>query len=124
MSIIKFTETHEWVRLEADGSATVGITDFAQEQLGDIVFIQLPPIGKHFQRGSEVAMIESVKAAGEIKLPVSGSILEVNSALDTEPALANSAPLDQGWFFRINVEHPDELNALMDEAAYQQLITI
>lgn len=124
MSALKFTETHEWVRLEHDGIVTIGITDFAQQQLGDIVYVQLPSVGERFQFGDEVAMIESVKAAGDVKLPVSGTVLEINEALDAEPALVNVAPQDKGWFFRLQVETPHELERLLDEADYQRLIAI
>ncbi|RXZ44942.1 glycine cleavage system protein GcvH [Crenobacter cavernae] len=122
MSEIKFTESHEWLRSEADGVATVGITGFAQEQLGDIVFVQLPKVGEHFSAGDEAATIESVKAAGEIKIPVAGTIVEVNAALEGEPSLVNDAPLADGWFFKVKLDDAGELDGLLNEAAYQQLV--
>ncbi|KZE32808.1 glycine cleavage system protein GcvH [Crenobacter luteus] len=122
MSDIKFTDSHEWLRLSDDGSATVGITGFAQEQLGDIVFVQLPKVGERFAAGDEAATIESVKAAGEIKIPVSGTVVEVNAALEDEPSRVNDAPLTDGWFFRVKLDDAGELDALMNEVAYQQLV--
>jgi glycine cleavage system H protein len=119
MSTIKYTESHEWQRLEADGSATVGITDFAQQQLGDIVYVALPETGASFGQDEEAATVESVKAAGEIKLPVSGTVLAVNEALNEAPNLVNEAPEGDGWFLRIQVESPEQLDGLMDQAAYQ-----
>jgi glycine cleavage system H protein len=119
MSTIKYTESHEWLRLEADGSATVGITDFAQQQLGDIVYVALPETGASFGQDEEAATVESVKAAGEIKLPVSGTVLAVNEALNEAPNLVNEAPEGDGWFLRIQVESPEQLDGLMDQAAYQ-----
>lgn len=119
MSTIKYTESHEWLRLEADGSAIVGITDFAQQQLGDIVYVALPETGASFGQDEEAATVESVKAAGEIKLPVSGTVLAVNEALNEAPNLVNEAPEGDGWFLRIQVESPEQLDGLMDEAAYQ-----
>ncbi|AXK39490.1 glycine cleavage system protein GcvH [Crenobacter cavernae] len=122
MSDIKFTESHEWLRSEADGTATVGITGFAQEQLGDIVFVQLPKVGERFAAGDEAATIESVKAAGEIKIPVAGTIVEVNAALEGEPSLVNDAPLSDGWFFKVKLDDAEELAGLLTETAYQQLV--
>lgn len=122
MSEIKYTESHEWLRLEADGSVTVGITDFAQQQLGDIVFVQLPAVGDHIAAGSEAATIESVKAAGEIKMPVSGTILEINGALAGEPSLINDAPQSKGWFFRAQLDDVATLDSLLDEAGYQTFV--
>jgi glycine cleavage system H protein len=119
MSTIKYTESHEWLRLEADGSAIVGITDFAQQQLGDIVYVALPETGASFGQDEEAATVESVKAAGEIKLPVAGTVLAVNEALNDAPNLVNEAPEGDGWFLRIQVESPEQLDGLMDEAAYQ-----
>ncbi|WP_024301623.1 glycine cleavage system protein GcvH [Pseudogulbenkiania sp. MAI-1] len=122
MSQVRFTESHEWLRLERDGSVTVGITDFAQQQLGDIVFVQLPNVGDEFAADSEAATIESVKAAGEITMPLAGSVLEVNPALQTEPSLINHAPQTDGWIFRIKLDDASALDGLLDETGYRQLL--
>ncbi|MGU7782150.1 glycine cleavage system protein GcvH [Burkholderia sp. PU8-34] len=122
MSEIKYTESHEWLRLEADGSATVGITDHAQSQLGDLVYVALPGEGRAFSRDEEAAAVESVKAAGEVKMPVSGTVLEVNASLADEPSLVNEAAESDGWFFRMRIDHPEQLDGLMDGAAYRAYI--
>ena len=122
MSTIKFTPEHEWLRIEADGLVTVGITDFAQGHLGDLVFIQLPEVGKDMNKGEEAAVIESVKTAGEINMPADGSIVEVNALLADEPGKVNDDPLGEGWFFKMKVANPDALNAFMDDAAYSAYI--
>lgn len=119
MSALRMTEDHEWIRMEADGTALVGITDFAQDQLGDIVFVELPEVGRKVKQGEDVAVIESVKAAAECKAPVSGTVVEVNSALSDEPAAVNRDPLAAGWFFKLKVDDPRQLDALMDEATYK-----
>lgn len=118
MSTTRFTADHEWLRPEHDGTVTVGITDYAQNQLGDVVFVQLPEPGQHLHAGEEAAVIESVKAAGGISLPLAGTVIETNSALSDLPGLVNSAPQDEGWFFRLRLDTPEELASLMDEAAY------
>lgn len=117
MSDLRYTEDHEWIRVEGD-IGTVGISQFAQEQLGDVVFVDLPAIGKSVSPGDEAAVIESVKAASELYAPVSGDIVEVNSALGETPELVNSDPTGEGWFIKIKLSNADELQALMDEAAY------
>jgi glycine cleavage system H protein len=122
MSTLRFTEDHEWLRLEADGTATVGITKFAQEQLGDLVFVDLPEVGESFSAGDEAAIIESVKAAGEIKMPVDGTIVEVNKLLSDEPSKVNEDPQGAGWFFRISLGDASAMDSLLDEAAYASLI--
>jgi len=122
MSDIKFTEDHEWLRLENDGSVTVGITDYAQEQLGDIVYIELPEAGTHFDAGKEMAVVESVKAAGDVKVPVAGEVVEVNILLADEPELVNSDPMGDGWFLKISPEDIEELDELMDENEYHEYI--
>ena len=122
MTAIRFTKDHEWVRAEADGACTVGITDFAQEQLGDVVYVELPAIGKHFGQGEDACVIESVKAAAELKQPLSGEVLAVNGALAEHPELVNSDPYGAGWFIKIKPSAPAELAALMDEAAYQRYL--
>lgn len=122
MSELKYTEDHEWLRLEADGSVTVGITDYAQDSLGDVVYVELPEAGRTVAAGEEVAVIESVKAAGEIKLPLAGTITAVNGALAEQPELVNSDPLGEGWFLRLQPDDASALDGLMDEAAYNQSI--
>jgi glycine cleavage system H protein len=119
---IRYTEDHEWLRPEADGSVVVGITDHAQQQLGDMVFVQLPEVGKHFAAGEEAAVIESVKAAGEIKAPLAGTVTEVNSALVDTPNAVNEDPMGAGWFIKFKLDNPDELAGLMDEAAYAKFV--
>ncbi|WP_426152006.1 glycine cleavage system protein GcvH [Pseudomonas sp. DC3000-4b1] len=121
MSALRFTREHEWLRVEADGSVTVGITDFAQEALGDLVFVQLPDTGDHLA-DAEVAVLESVKAASSINMPLGGTIVEVNQALGDRPELVNSAPLGDGWFFRFIPANAAQLDGLLDQAAYDQLI--
>jgi glycine cleavage system H protein len=118
MSGRKYTEDHEWLDIDGD-VATVGITDFAQEQLGDVVFVELPDIGKSFARGDEAAVVESVKAAAEVYAPVSGEIVEVNAALDADPSLVNASATDKGWFVKIRLSDTSELDGLMDEDAYK-----
>lgn len=113
----RFTKDHEYIRL--DGSTgTVGITSYAQEQLGDIVFVELPAVGKKVKQGDEVAVVESVKAASEIYAPVSGTVLAINEALNDDPGLVNQDPAGSGWMFTIAVDTPAELATLMDDAAY------
>ena len=117
MSDLKYTPDHEWVSADGD-VATVGISSFAQEQLGDVVFVDLPDAGKTMASGDEAAVIESVKAASELYAPVSGEVVEVNSALNDAPELVNSDPTGEGWFIKIRLSDAGELDALMDEAAY------
>lgn len=121
MSTLKFTEDHEWLRVDGD-VATVGITDFAQNALGDIVFVQLPDVGASFPAGDEAVVIESVKAAGGIKMPLAGTVVEVNAALVEAPATVNEDPLGAGWFIRIRLDDPSALSTLLDQAAYDKLI--
>lgn len=122
MSELKYTEDHEWVRRENDGSVTIGITDHAQEQLGDIVFVELPAVGKHLAAGEEAVVIESVKAAAEINMPVSGEVLAVNEALNDVPETVNRDPLEAGWFLKIRPDSLDDLAGLLDLAAYEKLV--
>lgn len=114
----KYTEDHEWVKLEADDIVVIGITNHAQEQLGDIVFVELPEIGAEFSQGDDISVIESVKAASELKAPVSGNIVAVNEALSDEPNIVNDDPVDAGWFCRLKLSNPAELDSLLDEDAY------
>ncbi|HHK74086.1 MAG TPA: glycine cleavage system protein GcvH [Rhizobiales bacterium] len=121
MSDTKYTEDHEYVRVDGD-VATVGITDFAQGQLGDVVFVELPEVGATFEKGEDAAVVESVKAASEIYAPVSGEIVEVNSALEDEPTGVNSDPMGKGWFMKIKLSNASELDGLMDEDAYKAFV--
>ena len=117
----KFTKDHEWVSLDGD-IATVGITAYAQEQLGDVVFVEVPESGRQVAQGDDAAVVESVKAASEVYAPVSGEIVEGNEALNDNPALVNEAPDSEGWFFRMKLTNSDELDGLMDEAAYADYV--
>ncbi len=121
MSELRFTAEHEWLRLEADGQVTVGITEYAQEALGDVVFVQLPEL-QAYEQGAEVAALESVKAASNIVMPLDGDVLEINEALNDSPELVNEDPLGKGWFFRMRLADNAVLADLMDRAAYEALI--
>ncbi|GGE34747.1 glycine cleavage system H protein [Agaricicola taiwanensis] len=118
MSTLRYTKDHEYVRVEGD-VAVVGITDFAQSQLGDVVYVELPAAGKKVTKGGEAAVVESVKAASEVYAPVSGEVVEINSELEGTPALVNEDPLGKGWFLKIRLSDASELEGLMDEAAYK-----
>lgn len=118
---LRFTNDHEWIRLEGGNAGTVGITPFAQEQLGDIVFVELPKVGRKVKQGEEVAVIESVKAAADCKAPVSGTIIAVNTALDDDPATVNRDALGAGWFFKLELDQPAQLDGLLDQSAYQAI---
>jgi len=117
---IHYTEDHEWLNVEGD-SATVGITHHAQDALGDVVFVDLPEIGKRFDQKEIAGVVESVKAAADVYMPVSGEVTEVNEALRADPSLANSDPLGAGWFFKVRLSDPAQLDALMDGTAYGKL---
>jgi len=121
MATIKYTKEHEWVRVEGD-IGTVGITDHAQQQLGDLVFVELPAVGTKVARGDEAAVVDSVKAASEVYAPVGGEVVEVNAALGDDPAKINADAMGGGWFFKIRIANPKELDALLDEASYQDLV--
>lgn len=116
-----FSKDHEWVEVDGD-SATIGITDYAQGQLGDVVFVELPDEGRVLEAGKEAAVVESVKAASEVYAPVSGTVTQTNQALADDPSLANSAPEGDGWFFRLTLSDPGELDSLMDAAAYKAFV--
>jgi glycine cleavage system H protein len=116
-----FTKDHEWIRVDGD-TATIGISNHAQEQLGDIVFVEVPDGGRRVSKGQEAAVVESVKAASDVYAPVSGEVTEGNQALADDPALINSDPEGQGWFFKLKLDNPSELDGLMDEAAYREWI--
>ena len=113
-----FTDEHEWIDLEGD-TATVGITDFAQGQLGDIVFVELPEVGIMVEKSKDAAVVESVKAASDVYAPLSGEVVEVNEGLEDDPALVNSSPEEDGWFFKMTVSDKSELEGLMDDKAYK-----
>ena len=116
-----FTEDHEWIAVEGD-SATVGITDYAQAQLGDVVFVEVPAAGSLVSKGKEAAVVESVKAASDVYAPVSGEVIEGNAALEADPALVNTSPEGEGWFFKLTLSNEGELAGLMDEAAYKAFV--
>jgi len=116
-----FTQDHEWISVEGD-SATVGITDYAQAQLGDVVFVEVPPAGTQVAKGKEAAVVESVKAASDVYAPVSGTVTEANSELEADPSLVNSSPEGSGWFFKLTLSDPGELEGLMDETAYKAFV--
>ncbi len=116
-----FTKDHEWIDVDGD-SATVGITDYAQSQLGDIVFAEVPAAGTVLKKGGDAAVVESVKAASDVYAPVSGTVTQGNAALDADPALANSDPEGTGWFFKLTLSDPGELDGLMNDAAYQAFV--
>ena len=118
---VYFTKDHEWVRVDG-GTATVGISDYAQSQLGDVVFVENPPVGSPLTKGKEAAVVESVKAASEVYAPISGEVVETNPDLEGEPALVNTAAEDAGWFFRMTVKDEGELADLMDEATYRGFV--
>jgi len=118
---VKYTSEHEWIRIEGD-TATVGITFYAQEQLGDVVFVELPDADTSADQGSEVAVVESVKAASDIYAPVTGTIIESNEELSDRPELVNEDPENDGWFFKMQLSDPTELDDLLDEADYQAFI--
>jgi glycine cleavage system H protein len=117
---IRFTKDHEYIRVEGS-SAVIGITNYAQEQLGDIVFVELPSLGKVLKQGDEAAVVESVKAASEIYCPASGTVTAVNSALGSQPGLVNSDSEGAGWMFKLTLSSPAELDGLLDEAAYAEI---
>ena len=119
MTTLKYTRAHEWVRLEDDGTLTMGISQFAQEQLGDVVFVELPQAGKHVKAGDNVVMVESVKSAGEIKAPVNGAVTAVNERLSKQPELINSDALGEGWLYKMRPDSTAELDGLLDTAGYE-----
>ncbi|MEE9265753.1 MAG: glycine cleavage system protein GcvH [Gammaproteobacteria bacterium] len=120
MSAVRFTKDHEWILMQDDGVGVIGITDYAQDQLGELVYVELPEIDKELGAGSDAVVIESVKAAGEVKAPVSGTVVEVNEALADEPEKVNNDPMGDGWFIKIKITDTSELDNLMDEDAYKE----
>ena len=119
---IKYSEDHEWVDAKEDDLVVIGITDFAQEQLGDLVYVELPEVGDECTKGENISVIESVKAASDLVAPVSGSIIEVNSRLEDEPELVTEDSMGEGWFIKVKLSDPAELDELMDEEAYNSFI--
>ena len=118
-SNFKFLESHEWARAEEDGTVTVGISDHAQELLGDIVFVELPEVGKEISQSADVAIVESVKAASDVYSPISGEVTEVNEALNDNPEIINASPYEDGWFFKIKPQDISEMEKLLDAGAYE-----
>lgn len=121
MSGLKYSKDHEWVRVEGD-VGTVGISDYAQEQLGDVVYVELPEVGRTVAQNEEAAVVESVKAASEVYAPVSGEVVEANQALEDDPSLVNGDPTGEGWFLKLRLSAPGELDGLMDDAAYADYV--
>jgi glycine cleavage system H protein len=119
--MLKFTEEHEWLKIEGD-VATVGITEHAAEQLGDLVYVELPEVGASFAKGDNAATVESVKAASDVYCPLDGEIVEINEAITADPSLVNSDPMGAGWFFKLKLVNPAAVKDLMDEAAYKEMI--
>ena len=117
-----FTKDHEWIEVDGD-AATVGITDYAQSQLGDVVFVEVPEAGRQLAQGGEAAVVESVKAASDVYAPVSGTVTEGNAALSDTPDLVNTSPEADGWFFKLTLSNPSELDGLMDEGAYKEFVS-
>lgn len=115
---LKYVASHEWLRLEADGSVTVGITDHAQELLGDVVYVELPQVGKTYSQGEQAGVVESVKAASDVYSPIDGEVLAINEELEAAPEQANTAPYAEGWFFRIKPSNAADLDKLLDATAY------
>ncbi len=122
MAELRYSEEHEWVRVEGD-IAVIGISDYAQEQLGDVVFVELPEQGRSVAKGEEAAVVESVKAASEVYAPVSGEVVEVNEPLADDPGLVNREPTAGGWFIKVRMTDPGEVEALLDEAAYDNFVS-
>jgi glycine cleavage system H protein len=119
--VLKFSKEHEWVRVEGD-TGTVGITDYAQQQLGDVVFVEVPEVGRTVEKGGEIAVVESVKAASDIYAPVGGVVVEANAALADSPGDVNADPMGKAWFFKLKIANKSELDELMDEAAYAEYV--
>ena len=118
---VKYTNEHEWIRVEGD-VGTIGITNYAQEQLGDVVFVDVPQVGRKVAKGESIAVVESVKAASDIFAPVSGEVVEANGALTDSPGDVNAEPMGKGWFFKVRLSNKSELDALMNEAAYNDFV--
>lgn len=121
MSETRYTEDHEWAARDGD-TITIGITDYAQSQLGDIVYVELPEVGRTLDQGEETAVVESVKAAGDVKSPVTGEVVEVNDVLNDEPELVNQDPENEGWFFKVKMMEPEQYTDLQDKESYSKLL--
>jgi len=121
-SDLKYISSHEWIRMEDDGNVTIGITDHAQELLGDVVYVELPEVDSEVALEDEIAVVESVKAASDIYAPLSGTIIEINETLEDEPETVNSSPYDDGWMFKMTPSEPSEIDGLMDAESYQNEI--
>ena len=119
---LRYAKSHEWLKLESDGTATIGISDYAQSSLGDITYVQLPKVGATFEAGAVFGVVESVKAASDLYTPVAGTVTAVNSALDSKPETLNSAPYDAGWMLKLKLADPAAASALLDAAAYTMLV--
>ena len=119
---LKYSESHEWVKVEADGSVLIGITDHAQDALGDVVYVELPDVGAEIDAGAEVAVVESVKAASDIYTPISGEVVEVNAGLQDDPSMVNSSPYDLGWFMRLKPRDINSIEDLLDLEGYRALV--
>ncbi|MCC6715057.1 MAG: glycine cleavage system protein GcvH [Gammaproteobacteria bacterium] len=122
MSELKYSRDHEWLRVEADGTVTIGITDYAQKELGDVVYVELPEIGREVRQDEEAAVVESVKAASEVRMPVAGSVVAVNGTLADNPEQVNVDPAGDGWFLRLKPSSPDQIAGLMNEADYRAYV--
>ena len=120
---LKYAKSHEWVRDDGDGVVTVGISDFAQEKMAELVYVELPEADREIETGDELAVVESVKSASDIYAPVSGTVIEANAALEDDPTLVNSVPYSDGWMFQIRLSDPATLDALMNAADYEKLIS-
>lgn len=123
MSELKYSEDHEWCRVDDETTVTIGITDFAQKQLGDVVYVELPEIGQQVTKDEDIAVVESVKAASDIKAPISGTVLETNSLLSDEPEKVNTDPTGEGWFLKLKLDNAEELEQLMTEEEYTTFIS-
>jgi glycine cleavage system H protein len=121
MPTLRFTKDHEWIRQDGD-TAVIGITDYAQQQLGDIVYVELPEAGSRVEAGKEAAVVESAKAASEVYAPISGEVVAVNAAIADDPGKVNADPMGEGWFLSIKLDDPSVLDGLMDEAAYEKFV--
>ena len=119
---VKYSEDHAWIKVQDEDLVIIGITDFAQEQLGDLVYIELPKVGHEFSRGDNISVIESVKSASDLIAPGSGEIVEVNDRLEDDPELVSDNPMNEGWFIKVKLSKPSELDELMDEKSYQAFI--
>lgn len=119
---LRYTKDHEWILIHEDGTATVGITDYAQESLGDITFVEFPSVGDAFQSGDTFGVVESVKAASDLYMPLDAEIIDINEAVDSAPELLNSDPYNQGWLLKIRLADPSQADALLDAVAYSELI--